>query len=47
VDNVTKIIPVVGGEGGIQVDLSRTFRLSFGPYWNTGFGGNISAQYRF
>lgn len=32
VDNVTKIIPVVGGEGGLQVDLSRTFRLSLGPY---------------
>jgi|SRR5579872_2518781 len=47
VDNVTKIIPVVGGEGGLQVDLSRTFRLSLGPYWNTGFGGDISAQYRF
>jgi hypothetical protein len=23
------------------------FRLSLGPYWNTGFGGDISARYRF
>ena len=23
------------------------FGLSLGPYWNTGFGGDISAQYKF
>ncbi len=40
-DRVTRIIPIFGGEGGIQVDVSRSFQFRMGPYWNTGFGGNF------
>ncbi len=47
VDSVTKIIPILGGEGGIEIDVSRTVQFRMGPYWNTGFGGNFSARYRF
>ena len=46
-DNVTKIIPIFDGEGGLQIDVSRSFQFRMGPYWNTGFGGNFSARYRF
>jgi len=46
-DRVTRSIPIFGGEGGIQIDVSRSFQFRMGPYWNTGFGGNLSARYRF
>jgi hypothetical protein len=46
-DRVTRIIPIFGGEGGIQIDVSRSFQLRMGSYWNTGFGGSFSARYRF
>lgn len=47
VDSVARVIPVIAAEGGIQIDLSRGLQLGMGPYWNTGFGGTLSARYRF
>jgi hypothetical protein len=46
-DRVTTTIPIVGGEVGLQIDVSKSFQFRMGPYWNTGFGGNLSAHYRF
>lgn len=46
-DAVSRTIPIVSGEGGLQIDVSRGFEFRAGPYWNTGLGGTFSTIFRF
>jgi hypothetical protein len=43
-DRVTRIIPILGGGGGIKINISRSFQFRMGTYCNTDLVGNYSTR---
>jgi hypothetical protein len=37
-----RIIPVFGGEAGVEYKITDRCKFTGGPYWNTGYGGKLN-----